>query len=136
MLSSDSSSSALNATESGIGFTVFLFIVFTISERYNIRTNKDSKHQLEQFNLDLAMGGPVVTYQVKNRVGESPPADELTERRERLHAVSELPERQQKLLWLHALGLNYVEMAMQTGCTTRTVERQLVRARRALREAA
>jgi branched-chain amino acid transport system substrate-binding protein len=29
----------------------------------------------EQFNLDLAMGGPIVTYQVKNRVGETPPAD-------------------------------------------------------------
>jgi len=29
----------------------------------------------EKFNLDLAMGGPVVTYQVKNRIGESPPVD-------------------------------------------------------------
>jgi branched-chain amino acid transport system substrate-binding protein len=29
----------------------------------------------EKFNLDLAMGGPIVTYQVKNRIGESPPAD-------------------------------------------------------------
>lgn len=67
---------------------------------------------------------------------ESPAPDELTERRERLQAVSALPERQRRLVWLHALGLNYVEMAMQTGCTTRTVERQLLRARRALRTAA
>ena len=29
----------------------------------------------EKFNLDLPFGGPVVTYQVKSRVGESPPAD-------------------------------------------------------------
>ena len=29
----------------------------------------------EKFNLDLAMGGPVVTYQIKNRIGESPPPD-------------------------------------------------------------
>ena len=68
--------------------------------------------------------------------GESPAADELFERRERLAAVSQLPERQQRLVWLHALGLNYVEIAMRSGCTTRTVERQVLRARRALRAAA
>ncbi len=68
--------------------------------------------------------------------GESPSVDELTVRRERLQAISELPERQRRLVWLHALGLNYVEMAAETGDTTRTVERQLRRARRALREAA
>ncbi len=41
------------ATESGIGFTVFLFIVFTLSERYNARTHKHKKHALEEFNLDV-----------------------------------------------------------------------------------
>ena len=41
------------ATKSGIGFTVVLFIVFTLSERYNARTNSDHKHSLEQFNLDV-----------------------------------------------------------------------------------
>ena len=41
------------ATESGIGFTVFLFIVFTLSERYNAKRHKDNKHQLEEFNLDV-----------------------------------------------------------------------------------
>ena len=69
-------------------------------------------------------------------LGESPAADELTERRERIRAVSRLPERQRRLVWLHAVGLNYVEMATQTGSTMRTVERQLTRARRTLREAA
>jgi hypothetical protein len=29
----------------------------------------------EKFNLDLPFGGPVVTYQVKSRIGESPPVD-------------------------------------------------------------
>lgn len=29
----------------------------------------------EKFNLDLPLGGPVVTYMIKNRVGESPPVD-------------------------------------------------------------
>jgi RNA polymerase sigma factor (sigma-70 family) len=68
--------------------------------------------------------------------GEVPPVDEVTERRERIRAVGQLPERQQRVIWLHAVGLDYVEMAAQTGCTTRTVERQLERARRTLRQAA
>ena len=62
--------------------------------------------------------------------------DELFERRERLQSIRRLPERQQRVLWLHALGLSYAEIARHTGCTTRTVERQLLRARRAVRKAA
>jgi RNA polymerase sigma factor (sigma-70 family) len=62
--------------------------------------------------------------------------DELFERRERLQSIRRLPERQQQVLWLHALGLSYAEIARHTGCTTRTVERQLLRARRAVRRAA
>jgi RNA polymerase sigma factor (sigma-70 family) len=69
-------------------------------------------------------------------LGEVPAPDEVTERRERIRAVGELPPRQQRIVWLQAVGLNYVEMAAQTGSTTRTVERQLERARRTLREAA
>jgi RNA polymerase sigma factor (sigma-70 family) len=67
---------------------------------------------------------------------ESPGADELFETRELLRATSELPDRQQQIVWLRALGLGYVEIALHAGCTTRTVERQLIRARRALRAAA
>ena len=66
---------------------------------------------------------------------EVPAVDVLHERRERLAAVRELPERHQRILWLHALGLTYAEIALHTGCSTRTVERQLLRAKRALREA-
>jgi RNA polymerase sigma factor (sigma-70 family) len=74
-------------------------------------------------------------------VGESalafdvPGADELVESRERLEVLCRLPERQQRLLWLHAFGLDYSEIAEHTGYTRRTVERQLLRARRALRAA-
>src|SRR5262249_4497409 len=41
------------ATISGVGFTLFLFIVFTISHRINVRTHHDTKQGLEQFNLDV-----------------------------------------------------------------------------------
>ena len=59
---------------------------------------------------------------------------ELVELRERLQEVHRLPERQQRLVWLHAFGLSYAEMAAHEGCTPRTVDRQLLRARAALRD--
>jgi RNA polymerase sigma factor (sigma-70 family) len=62
--------------------------------------------------------------------------EESFERRERLQSIRQLPRRQQRVLWLHALGLSYAEIASHTGFTTRTVERQLLRARRAVRKAA
>jgi RNA polymerase sigma factor (sigma-70 family) len=58
---------------------------------------------------------------------------QLIECRERLAELDRLPERQQRAVWLHALGLNYAEIAVYEGCTTRTVERQLLRARQAIR---
>ena len=60
--------------------------------------------------------------------------EQLLEHRERIREVLRLPERQQRLVWLHAFGLNYLEMAAHEGCTRRTVERQLLRARAALRD--
>jgi RNA polymerase sigma factor (sigma-70 family) len=68
--------------------------------------------------------------------GGAPSPDELVEQRERLETIRILPERQQRLLWLHALGLSYTEIALYAGCTPRTVERQLLRAKRAVRRAA
>ena len=41
------------ATIYGIGFTVFLFIVFTVSENINSRKNKNKNSGLEEFNLDI-----------------------------------------------------------------------------------
>jgi len=60
--------------------------------------------------------------------------EELFERQERIREVRCLPERQQRVVWLHALGLSYTEMAAHEGCTRRTVDRQLLRARRAIRD--
>jgi RNA polymerase sigma factor (sigma-70 family) len=60
---------------------------------------------------------------------------QLIERRERLDELRGLPERQQRIVWLHALGFSYAEIACREGCTTRTVDRQLLRARRRLRDA-
>jgi RNA polymerase sigma-70 factor (ECF subfamily) len=57
----------------------------------------------------------------------------LAEDRERLASLATLPRRQQKLLWLYGLGLSYQEIAQCQGSTTRAVERQLHRARAALR---
>lgn len=59
--------------------------------------------------------------------------DTLVEQRQRLLALRGLPERQQRLVWLQGLGLTYDEIADREGCTRRTVERQLLRAKRTLR---
>ena len=59
---------------------------------------------------------------------------QLIECREQLAELGRLPERQQRAVWLHALGLNYAEIAAYEGCTTRTVERQLLRARQSIRQ--
>lgn len=41
------------ATIYGVGFTVALFILFTFSERINIKKRRDKKAGLEEFNLDM-----------------------------------------------------------------------------------
>ncbi len=58
--------------------------------------------------------------------------DQIAEFRARLEELRALPERQQRLLWMQGVGLSYVEMATTTGTTKRTVERQLMRAKRSL----
>ncbi len=70
-------------------------------------------------------------------VARSPEATplELVERAERLAQLGRLPERQQRAVWLHAFGLSYSEIALHEGCTRRTVERQLLRARENIRDA-
>jgi DNA-directed RNA polymerase specialized sigma24 family protein len=64
------------------------------------------------------------------------PTDELVEQRAKLATVAHLPIRQQRLVWLQGLGFSYGEMADREGASMRTVERQLLRAKKALREAA
>jgi RNA polymerase sigma factor (sigma-70 family) len=60
---------------------------------------------------------------------------EMLEQRERIRAIRGLPERQRRVIWLQAFGLTYAEMAAHEGCTRRTVDRQLVRARQAIHDA-
>jgi amino acid transporter len=52
------------ATISGVGFTLLLFAVFTISGRLNAKTRRETKQGLEQFNLDvrpeISMGGGAI----------------------------------------------------------------------------
>jgi RNA polymerase sigma-70 factor (ECF subfamily) len=60
---------------------------------------------------------------------------ELVAYRERLRELDDLPDRQRQMVWLHALGFSYAEIALETRCSERTVERQLLRAKRRLREA-
>jgi RNA polymerase sigma factor (sigma-70 family) len=58
----------------------------------------------------------------------------IVELRDRLAAIAQLPERQRRLVWLRGLGYGAAEITARTGDSTRTVERQLVSARRRLRE--
>ncbi len=69
-------------------------------------------------------------------VAPVPGPEEIVEYRLRLELVADLSARQQRMLWLHALGLSYQEIALSTGVTRRTVERQLLRAKRSVRRIA
>lgn len=62
--------------------------------------------------------------------------EQIVADRSRIEDLRGLPARQQRLLWLQALGCSHAEIAALSGCTTRTVHRQLHRARRRLRELA
>jgi len=63
---------------------------------------------------------------------EATTPEEVLEQRERLAYIRQLPERQQRLVWLHAAGLTYAEIAVHEQCTVRTVERQLLRGKHRL----
>lgn len=70
-------------------------------------------------------------------LGGIPGGDTLesaVEVREALTAVANLPDRQREMFSLFVAGYGYREIGQRTGATTRTVERQLLRARRRLRE--
>jgi|SRR5579884_1639377 len=62
-----------------------------------------------------------------------PGPDQLAELHDRLAEVHRLPVRQQRMVWLHGFGFDYNEIGSRTGDTRRTVERQLLRAKRKLR---
>ncbi len=68
-------------------------------------------------------------------VAATPEPEQVLDCKERLGSLGMLPVRQQRLLWLHGAGLSYAEIAVYERCTRRTVERQLLRAKRAVRTA-
>jgi RNA polymerase sigma factor (sigma-70 family) len=63
----------------------------------------------------------------------APEPEEVVWRREQVHSLSLLSVRQQRLVWLRALGFSYGEMASYESASTRTVRRQLERAQQQLR---
>lgn len=65
-----------------------------------------------------------------------PEAGDRLAHRERVDLVRALPARKRELVLLHAAGFTYPEIARLTGNSLRTVERQLLRGKRALRSAA
>src|ERR1700743_1897754 len=68
------------------------------------------------------------------RINRTVPApEEAVGARLRLRALQQPPGRPERLIWLKGLGFDYSEMAAETGTTVRTVERQLMKARRNLR---
>jgi RNA polymerase sigma factor (sigma-70 family) len=58
--------------------------------------------------------------------------ERVVEARERLAEIRQLPPRQQRLVMLQAFGYRYAEISAVTGDSCRTIDRQLVRARRRL----
>lgn len=62
----------------------------------------------------------------------APDPQQLLEQRQRLDSVGLLPYRQQRVVWLVALGASREEMAWHEHATSRTVRRQLGRARHRL----
>ncbi len=64
----------------------------------------------------------------------APGAGDVAEQRIRLELVELLPERPRRFLMRLALGYTYDEIAAAEDATYRTVNKQLVRARRLLRE--
>lgn len=94
----------------------------------------------EALRLLRGQAGLVSLEQVLDESGDravpahAPPAADVCELRARLaDAMRSLPQRQQRLLWLHGFGFSYAEIADRTDSSMRTVERQLLRGKRKLR---
>ncbi len=98
---------------------------------------KTAIHEVFKLNRrtlrDLSLDAKLEANVEGGLAGGGPPPEDIVEQRSRLAAIAQLPARQQRLIWLQGLGLSYAEMAVQTGSSTRTVERQLLRARQRLR---
>lgn len=84
-----------------------------------LRNEVSYEEQREQSDLDA-------------RASLVPGPARTAELRERLAEIHQLPVRQQRMLWMHGVGYDYGEIAVLTGDSRRTVERQLLRAKRRL----
>lgn len=85
----------------------------------------------QRFRGSVLMGDDTLDHVVD--AGLEP--DLAIEARDALSAVHDLPPRQRQLVALQAAGFSYEEAAVITGDSIRTVQRQLMRAKRALRAA-
>ena len=94
---------------------------------------REAVKQVRRDNRELSLEAAIETGGDALVRFEGPAPDELVTARERLAQVELLPERQRRLLWMQGLGLSYEEMSTRTGYTPRTVERQLIRARKQVR---
>ena len=65
-----------------------------------------------------------------------PDTERACELHEQLASLSNLPDRAQRIVLLHGFGYDYAEIAHATGCSPRTVTRQITRARLRLAEMA
>jgi RNA polymerase sigma factor (sigma-70 family) len=86
---------------------------------------RDARDHSLEATLESAGDGPLRL--------TAPDPHELAVAHDQLGQLERLAPRQQRLMWLQGFGLSYSEMAECTGDTTRTVERQLLRARQAVR---
>jgi RNA polymerase sigma factor (sigma-70 family) len=112
----------LMRTDPGRGFPVLAWLT-TVAVREAIRLDKRERRTAELTDLHHESVG--------DRRAE---LDEKTRAREALRALADLPDRQRDLVSRKVAGYSYDEIGEQTGDSFRTVERQLVRARKKLRD--
>jgi RNA polymerase sigma factor (sigma-70 family) len=118
--------------ESARAWLVRVAIREVIKSSYRERRERSLEALLEQGGRSAAGGAA----DAETALPTPALIEDLAEQRNRLASIQALPERQRRLVWLQGLGLSYREMAGETGMTRRTVERQLMRARNSLAEAA
>jgi RNA polymerase sigma factor (sigma-70 family) len=94
---------------------------------------REAVRQVKRDRRDLSLELVLEARDYASRAPTVPGPDERVEQREQLATIAALPVRQQRLLWLQGFGLSYAEMAVREGCTVRTVERQLLRAKGTMR---
>ena len=94
---------------------------------------RETLRLLRQRDRDLRLDDPEHGAAIIQLPARTSSPDRLTEFRERLAEIHQLPVRQQRMVWLQGFGYGYEEIAEVTGDSRRTVERQLTRAHQRLR---